>query len=77
MKHNIKLPDGTIQTIDCRLGSGVVDCNGEEIFEGDKVLDANGDLSTVTWDGGGLFAPNTFCEGLGCHVEGFFEIVGH
>ncbi|MBR1806191.1 MAG: hypothetical protein IJ774_07390 [Selenomonadaceae bacterium] len=77
MKHNIKLPDGTIQTIDCLLGSGIVDCNGEEIFEGDKVLDANGDMSTVTWDGGSLIAPNSFVEDLGTHIEGFFEIVGH
>lgn len=37
MKHNIKLPDGTIQTLDCRLGSGVFDFNGKEIFEGDRV----------------------------------------
>lgn len=37
MKHNIKLPDGTIRTIDCRLGSSMFDKNGREIFEDDKV----------------------------------------
>lgn len=77
MKHNIKLPDGTIQTLDFRLGSGILDCNGEEIFEGDKVLDANGYLSTVTWDDGSLIAPNSLGVDLGFHVEGYFEIVGH
>ena len=37
MKHNIKLPDGTIQTLDCNLGSGITDKNGREIFEGDLI----------------------------------------
>jgi len=37
MKHNIKLPDGTIQSIDCKLGSGIKDYYDNEIFEGDKI----------------------------------------
>lgn len=37
MKHNLKFPDGTIKAVDCKLGSGVVDRNGKEIFEGDYV----------------------------------------
>lgn len=37
MKHNIKLPDGTIKAVDCKLSSGVFDKNGREIFEGDHV----------------------------------------
>ncbi len=37
MKHNVKLLDGTTQTLDCKLGSGVYDCTGKEIFEGDIV----------------------------------------
>lgn len=36
-KHTIKLPTGETQTIDFRLGSGVKDRNGRQIFEGDRV----------------------------------------
>jgi len=37
MKHNIKLPDGTIQSLECKLGTGIKDYYGNEIFEGDHV----------------------------------------
>ncbi len=36
MKHNIRI-NGEIKEIDCELGSGVYDKNGNEIFEGDRV----------------------------------------
>ncbi len=36
MKHNIRT-NGQIQTIDCELGTGFLDENGKEIFEGDKI----------------------------------------
>ena len=37
MKHNVMLTDGKIQTLDCKLGSGIYDRTGKEIFEGDRV----------------------------------------
>lgn len=36
MKHNIRI-NGQIKEIDCNLGSGRIDKNGREVFEGDKV----------------------------------------
>ena len=36
MKHNIRI-NGQEQELDCELGSGILDKNGREIFEGDKV----------------------------------------
>lgn len=36
MKHNIRI-NGQIKEIDCNLGSGILDKNGREIFEGDKI----------------------------------------
>ena len=36
MKHNIRI-NGEIKEIDCELGSGHCDDNGNEIFEGDCV----------------------------------------
>ena len=36
MKHNIRI-NGEVKEIDCELGSGILDKNGREIFEGDKV----------------------------------------
>lgn len=36
MKHNIRI-NGVVKEIDCELGSGRLDCEGKEIFEGDKL----------------------------------------
>lgn len=38
MKHNVKFSDGTIQSIDCRMGSKIYDKWGSEIYEGDYVV---------------------------------------
>ncbi|MBR0289653.1 MAG: hypothetical protein IJQ82_11805 [Selenomonadaceae bacterium] len=35
MKHNIRI-NGQVQELDFELGSGILDKNGREIFEGDK-----------------------------------------
>lgn len=36
MKHNFRI-NGQVKELDFELGSGVLDKNGNEIFEGDKV----------------------------------------
>lgn len=54
MKHNIRI-NGVVQTIDCELGSGVYDKNGNEIFEGDCVQ--------VTFSGIGGFDRAHFKNG--------------
>lgn len=37
MIHNVRI-NGEVKEIDCELGSGVLDKNGIEIFEGDTVV---------------------------------------
>ena len=47
MKHNIRIK-GEEQELDCELGSGILDKNGREIFEGDKVNFMDGYIGVVS-----------------------------
>ena len=47
MKHNIRI-NGEVKKIDFELGSGVLDKNGREIFEGDKVNFMNEIIGVVS-----------------------------
>lgn len=55
MKHNIKI-NGEVKEIDCELGSGILDQNGREIFEGDTIRYYNGSST-----GKILFSQGDFC----------------
>jgi len=71
MKHNIRI-NGQVKEIDCELGSGVLDKNGIEIFEGDIVRYAPlNETFTVVFEAGAL---NVGDYGLDI---GNIEIVGH
>ena len=56
MKHSIRFPDGTLQVLDCNFGSGVMDKNGVEIFEGDLIRsdDKDSTIWKVIWNDGGF-----------------------
>ena len=78
MIHNIKLPDGTIKVVDCKLGSGIKDKNGVEIYEGDVIQFTNGSIYAVKFVKGSFIAT----DGWGFHDLATLktseaEIVGH
>ena len=58
MKHKIRI-NGEVKEMDFELGSGVLDKNGKEIFEGDKVK-----IKAPSGDMGKKAYPVVFSEGL-------------
>ena len=73
MIHNLKMPDGTIKAVDCKLGSGITDKNSREIFEGDivKIHDAE---ERTTFEDGSFFINDRPIWRL---KSSELEIVGH
>lgn len=64
MKYNIRqrvinqygLPVVKVETVIGELGSGLLDCNGKEIFEGDIVRDIDGsETDIVVFDEGQFY----------------------
>ena len=79
MKHNLKLPNGTIKAVDCKLGSGIFDKNGKEIFEGDIVTNGRHNLPVKFINGAMLIFDERKGEGydINPHFAQGFEVVGH
>ena len=75
MIHNLKMPDGTIKAVDCKIGSGVFDKNGREIFEGDVVSGAGfTELIPVIFKNAELLLDDKGF-GVGAFDDGELEIV--
>lgn len=79
MKHNLKLPDGTIKAVECKLGSGIFDKHGKEIFEGDRVTNGRHKFPVKFINGALYIFDESKGEGydINPHFTQGFEVVGH
>lgn len=62
-----------ISTINAELGSGILDCNGNEIFEGDIIKFYDGDIETVTFEDGTFYVGDLLLSDFARNIE----VVGH
>ncbi|MBR0061838.1 MAG: hypothetical protein IJP68_10215 [Selenomonadaceae bacterium] len=69
MKHTIRI-NGAVKKIDCQLGSGILDKNGREIFEGDKVKTPDGVSSKVEFENGVIGLPTYESQDIRLLVQG-------
>lgn len=76
MKHSIR-QHGQLTQIECELGTGILDKNGREIFEGDKLSNGRDEASVIFING--AFGVRTARDifDLGQHFAEGFEVVGH
>ena len=76
MKHNIRI-NGEVKEIDCELGSGILDKNGREIFEGDIVKFEHKNGYVVFYHGNFILDNNRELNHLlsGVDYDGKLEIV--
>lgn len=96
MKHSIRqrvineygLPVTKVETVNAELGSGVLDKNGNEIFEGDKLqvmkpIELRGEhceypeTVNVEFTGGAFIAGDDYLDDLVDAYKDSVEIVGH
>ena len=74
MKHNIRI-NGEVKEIDCELGSGILDKNWREIFEGNKVRVGNKKCKVICAWGNGLSLCDYKNE---CQdVEDYMRLIGN
>ena len=83
MKHNIRqrvinsigLPVVKIEQVTGELGSKILDKNGIEIFEGDKVRYNDGDIDTVVFEDGQFYLKDH--EEVIADWHTILEVIGH
>lgn len=65
MKHRIRI-NGEIKELECQFGSGLLDKNGREIFEGDRVKVHNKDVEKICR---AVFVDGViWLKGAGCDI---------
>lgn len=88
MKHSIRqrvldpvtgLKVTKVETVNGELGSGIVDKNGKEIFEGDIVSNGRHNFPVKFINGALFFYDESKAEGhnINPHFAQGFEVIGH